>query len=83
MASVSGTSDPEAARPGRTGRVSPAEVAEGLRRGERIVVIDVRGRDAWTGEPSRIPGSIWLPLEEIPRRARGLPSDAHLVVYCS
>lgn len=65
------------------GSVTPTELEASLRRGERLIVLDVRRRDAWSESPDRIPGAMWLPLEEVPRRARDLPTDAHLVVYCS
>ncbi|HEV8672752.1 MAG TPA: rhodanese-like domain-containing protein [Methylomirabilota bacterium] len=64
-------------------RISPRALAEARRRGEQIVILDVRRREAWTSDPAHIPGAVWLPLEEAPRRARDLPRDAHLVVYCS
>ncbi len=64
-------------------RISPGELAVACRRGESVVVLDVRNREAWTTDPTRVPGAVWLPLEEVPRRARDLPPDAHLVVYCS
>jgi rhodanese-related sulfurtransferase len=65
------------------GRVTPSGLDEARRQGERVIVLDVRRRDAWAGDPSRIPGAVWVPLEEVPQRARDLPPDAHLVVYCS
>ncbi len=64
-------------------RITPPALDAALRRGERLAVLDVRRREAWTSDPARIPGAIWLPLEEVPQRARELPADAHLVVYCS
>jgi rhodanese-related sulfurtransferase len=64
-------------------RISPRDLDQARRRGERIVVVDVRHRAAWASDPSRIPGAVWLPLEEVPRRSRDLPRDAHIVVYCS
>jgi rhodanese-related sulfurtransferase len=66
-----------------TRRITPVELDAARRRDEPIVVLDVRRREAWTGNPSRIPGAIWLPLEEVPQRTRDLPRDAHLVVYCA
>ncbi len=64
-------------------RITASELSAGLRRGERFAVLDVRRREAWTADSARVPGAIWLPLEEVPRRARDLPADTHLVVYCS
>jgi rhodanese-related sulfurtransferase len=66
-----------------TQRISPLELAAARRRGDGVVILDVRHRDAWSSDPRRIPGSVWLPLEEVPRRSRDLPADAPLVVYCS
>ncbi len=66
-----------------TQRISPKAVDAALRRGDRLVVLDVRRREAWTTDPTHIPGAIWLPLEEVPQRSRDLPTDAHLIVYCS
>lgn len=65
------------------GQIAAGALDAALRRGEPLAVLDVRRREAWTTDPARIPGAIWLPLEEIPQRARELPADAHLVVYCS
>lgn len=66
-----------------TQRISPRALDGARRRGERVIVLDVRRRDAWTDEPTRIPGAVWLPLDEVPQRSRDLPKDAHLAVYCS
>ena len=64
-------------------RMTARKLDAALRRGERLTVFDVRRREAWTEDPARIPGASWLPLEEVPRRVKELPRDAHLVVYCS
>ena len=64
-------------------RITPGELDDTRRRGERLIVVDVRRREAWTVDPARIPGAVWVPLEEVPQRARDFPAGAHLVVYCS
>ncbi len=64
-------------------RITPQELAGRLRRGERIAVLDVRRREAWAASPEHIPGATWLPLEELPQRVRDLPTDTHIVLYCS
>lgn len=64
-------------------RITARRLDAARRRGEPVVILDVRRREAWTVDPARIPGAVWLPLEEVPQRARDLPADAHLVVYCS
>ena len=64
-------------------RITARELDDRRRRGERIAVLDVRRRDAWATDPDHIPGAIWVPLEEAPQRARDLPPDTHIVIYCS
>lgn len=65
------------------GRMTASELNARLRQGDRIAVLDVRRREAWSADPGHIAGAIWLPLEEVPQRARDLPRDTQIVVYCS
>jgi rhodanese-related sulfurtransferase len=65
------------------GRMTATELYSRLRQGDRIAVLDVRRREAWSADPGRVPGAIWLPLEEVPQRVRDLPRDTQLVLYCS
>jgi rhodanese-related sulfurtransferase len=67
----------------KVGRITPAALQAARGAGEPVVVLDVRRRDAWSSEPARIPGAVWVPLDEVPHRARDLPADAHLILYCS
>lgn len=64
-------------------RITAEALDTAIRGGEALAVLDVRRREAWTSDPTRIPGAVWLPLEEVPQRARELPADTHLVLYCS
>jgi rhodanese-related sulfurtransferase len=64
-------------------RMTPRELDRARRGGEAPVVLDVRRRDAWATEPARIPGAVWVPLDEVPQRARDLPAGVRHVVYCS
>lgn len=64
-------------------RITPQDLEARLRRGERIVVLDVRARDTWAAEQGQIPGAMWIPLEEVPERARDLRPDAETIVYCT
>ncbi len=66
----------------RVGRITPIELDARLHRGDRLGVLDVRRREAWTAGPARVPGATWLPLEEVPERVRDLPRETDLVVYC-
>jgi len=63
-------------------RIRTQELDARLHRGERIVVLDVRRRDRWAVKQGQIPGAVWVPLEEVPQRARDLPLDAQIIIYC-
>jgi rhodanese-related sulfurtransferase len=69
--------------PAAVERVSAQELAAWLASGEPPLVLDVRRREAWAAEGGGIPGAVWLPLDEVPERARDLPRERPLVVYCS
>ncbi len=56
--------------------IRPEDVAEV---GRDIRVVDVRERDELLGPLGHVPGSAWLPLEELPALA-ALGPDAHLVL---
>jgi rhodanese-related sulfurtransferase len=64
-------------------RITPQELDARLQRGERIMMLDVRRRDKWAVKQGGIPGAMWIPLEEVPQRARDLPRDAQIITYCS
>jgi len=64
-------------------RITPEMLAAAAAGAVPLAILDVRRREAWSADPARIPGARWLPLEEVPRWARQLPRDTHLVVYCS
>jgi hypothetical protein len=64
-------------------RVTPRELHARVEAGEALLILDVRDRQRWAAEPARLPGAMWVPIEELPRRARDFPSGVGLVVYCS
>jgi adenylyltransferase/sulfurtransferase len=86
--------DPEAPRPGSldertampgTGAlpdrtITVEQLAAELRRTAPPVLLDVR--EPWEAELVSIPGSVLIPLGELPHRIAELDSDADLVLYC-
>ncbi len=56
------------------------ELADRLRRGDNLVVIDVRPEEEYAA--GHLPGALSIPLEELAKRMRGLPEDKEIVVYC-
>ncbi len=60
--------------------LSVKQLSERLKRGDRVIVLDVR-------EPSEIaiaslPGTLNIPMNSIPARADELPHDQDIVVMC-
>jgi membrane protein DedA with SNARE-associated domain/rhodanese-related sulfurtransferase len=64
----------------RAPRIAPATLATRLARGERLVLVDVRGGGTPPGE--RIPGAVFAPVRDALGSLPGLPPDAELVTYC-
>lgn len=62
-------------------RMSPQELHERIARGERVVLLDVRTKDAISVYPQQIPGSRWLPLASVVEQAASLPRQATIVCY--
>lgn len=59
----------------------PSDVYAAQKAGEAIVLVDVRGVEAW--QQGRIAGAIHMPYREIAQRApREIDADATVVVYC-
>lgn len=65
------------------GRVTPVQLRARTEAGEPLLILDVRDHQRWAAEPTRLPKALWVPIEELPRRARDFPPGVGLVVYCS
>ena len=63
--------------------VDAAALAERLARHEPVTILDVRRPERWSEDGESIPGAVWVPHDQIPRRAQDLPLDREVVVYCS
>jgi rhodanese-related sulfurtransferase len=60
-----------------------ATLAERLGRHEPVTVLDVRRPERWSEDRESIPGAVWVPHDQVPRRAPDLSADRAVVVYCS
>jgi molybdopterin/thiamine biosynthesis adenylyltransferase/rhodanese-related sulfurtransferase len=60
--------------------VEPVVVAERLRRGEELVLLDIR--EPWEASLARIGDSQLLPMNELPTALATLDPDQELVLYC-
>jgi adenylyltransferase/sulfurtransferase len=62
------------------GDISAPELAERLRRGDRLFLLDVRNPEEW--EIGRIDGATLIPLPELPERVGELDPGQEIVAYC-
>lgn len=62
--------------------IAPLQLAEKLRRGERVWLLDVRHE--WEHQLARLPGEALIPLHELPGRLDEVrpPEGAEIVCYC-
>ena len=60
--------------------ISPRELQRRLQAGEAVRVLDVR--EPWEIEIARLPGTIDIPLAEVPARLDELDRNGELVVMC-
>lgn len=60
--------------------ITPPELAERLRAAETPLLVDVR--EPWEAQIASLPGSLHIPLADVPARARELPLDRDIVIYC-
>ena len=60
--------------------ITSVQLKQRLDRGDRLVIIDVREPNEF--QINRIPGSVLIPLGEIPRRYAELDPDAETVMQC-
>ncbi len=67
----------------RMARITVGDLEALRRRGSEPVVLDVRTRSARAADPRRIPGARSMELSEIEARARELPGDREIILYCT
>lgn len=60
--------------------LTASQVAERLASDAAPLLVDVR--EPWEREAAAIPGSLHIPMAEIPQRLGELPADRDVVVYC-
>src|SRR5581483_9625858 len=62
------------------GDITVEELKQRLDRGEKVFIIDVRNQPEY--QICRIPGSVLIPLPDLPMRAKELDADQEIVVHC-
>lgn len=64
-------------------RLTPEQLMDKLRRGEPLVVVDLRSRAEFEANPDKLPGAIRLAPEELQKRAADIPRDRDVILYCT
>lgn len=67
----------------RIARITPAELKRKLETGEALMVMDLRHALDVEADPVVIPGALHLSPEELERRAREIPRDREVILYCT
>jgi adenylyltransferase/sulfurtransferase len=60
--------------------ITAVELKQRLDRGDKLTLVDVREPNEY--QINRIPGTVLIPLGEVPRRYAELDKDAEIVVHC-
>jgi adenylyltransferase/sulfurtransferase len=71
---------PQPAKERATMELTAATLKDELARGEKLVLVDVR--EDWEVELCRIPGSLHVPLAELPRRIAELAASSRVITIC-
>lgn len=67
----------------RIARITPAELKQKLDAGESVMIVDLRHSLDFQADPVTIPGALHLVPDEVERRARDIPRDREVVLYCT
>jgi rhodanese-related sulfurtransferase len=62
--------------------IDPSELISLMKRGEAIVLIDVRRKADYDAEPQMIPSAVWRDPNLVSQWSDALPRDKNVVVYC-
>jgi len=67
----------------RAERVTPQELMRMLAAGEQVSLVDLRHQIEVAHDSVKLPGAIWITLEELEQRHEEIPRDRDIVLYCS
>jgi membrane protein DedA with SNARE-associated domain len=67
----------------RIRRLTPEELMDKLRRGEPLVIVDLRSRLEFEANPEKLPGAIRVAPDELQERAAQIPRDRDVILYCT
>ncbi|MDE3179417.1 MAG: DedA family protein/thiosulfate sulfurtransferase GlpE [Acidobacteriota bacterium] len=64
-------------------RLTPEQLMDKLRRGEQLVIVDLRSRAEFEANPDKLPGAVRLAPEDLQERAAEIPRDRDVILYCT
>jgi rhodanese-related sulfurtransferase len=64
-------------------RITVEEVRRRLDRGDRIVFVDARNPQAWGRAPTKLPGAVRVPVDDVRGHVDELPRNIPIVTYCT
>ncbi|HEX9304204.1 MAG TPA: VTT domain-containing protein [Thermoanaerobaculia bacterium] len=67
----------------RMARISVEDLRALFEKGEKPVVVDVRGKGERQRDPRRIPGATTMDVTELDAKLPGIPPDGEVVLYCT
>jgi hypothetical protein len=67
----------------RIARVTPEEVFEKIKAGDKLAVVDLRGPIEFAADPATVVGALRMLPEEVERRHQEIPRDRDVVLYCT
>ena len=67
----------------RVARIAPEELNEMLQQHHDVVIVDLRRSLEVQYQSFKLPGALWIPLEDLDRRQEEIPRDQEVVLYCS
>jgi membrane protein DedA with SNARE-associated domain len=67
----------------RVARVTPEDLMKMIESGEDLAVVDLRNSLEVELDGAKLPGAIWIDLEDLENRQVEIPRDKDVILYCS
>lgn len=67
----------------RVARITPHELNDRLQSGESVAIVDLRHPLDLLTDPRRLPGALHIRMDELAERAKEIPRDREIILYCT
>ncbi len=67
----------------RVARITPQQLLEKLQSGENVVIIDLRHPLDLLTDPRTLPGALQIRMDDLAERAKEIPRDREIILYCT